>query len=377
MAGLYIHIPFCKQACHYCDFHFSTTLDYRDEMVKAIGKEISLRKEYLSGETIETIYFGGGTPSLLSTPELNFILQTVYNTFSISTDPEITLEANPDDLTEEKLRHLKASGINRLSIGIQSFDDTILKYLNRAHDSTMARRCVTNANAIGFNNISLDLIYAIPTLDDHLWRKNINEALTLRPQHISSYALTIEEKTVFGKWASHGKIKLVDDDQAGAQLQILVDTLGMENYEQYEVSNFSLPGFYSRHNSSYWKNKKYLGVGPSAHSYNEHTRQYNVSNNHSYLKSISQGFIPATLETLSREDRINEYLLTRLRTSWGVNLDKLRQEFAFDLQEAHAGYINNLVENNLADITNGVLVLTKAGKLLADKIASDLFIVTS
>lgn len=375
MAGVYIHIPFCKQACHYCDFHFSTNQDYLDEMVHAISKEISLRETYLPGEIIETIYFGGGTPSLLSGYDLTSILQVLYKTFSISPDPEITLEANPDDLTKEKLKQLKASGINRLSIGIQSFDDSILKYLNRVHDSTMAKNCVIDAYDAGFNNISIDLIYAIPALDNQLWRKNIDEVLILRPRHISSYALTIEEKTVFGKWADRGKIKLVDDDHAATQLNILVDVLEQGNYEQYEVSNFSLPGFYSRHNSSYWKDKKYLGLGPSAHSYNGLSRQYNVRNNQGYLKSISQNIIPATVEMLSREDKINEYLLTTLRTSWGVNLDKLEHEFSFNLRDANSPYINRLLENKLANITNGNLVLTKAGKLLADKIASDLFIV--
>lgn len=375
MAGVYIHIPFCKQACHYCDFHFSTNQDYLDEMVHAISKEISLRETYLPGEIIETIYFGGGTPSLLSGYDLTSILQVLYKTFSISPDPEITLEANPDDLTKEKLKQLKASGINRLSIGIQSFDDSILKHLNRVHDSTMAKNCVIDAYDAGFNNISIDLIYAIPALDNQLWRKNIDEVLILRPRHISSYALTIEEKTVFGKWADRGKIKLVDDDHAATQLNILVDVLEQGNYEQYEVSNFSLPGFYSRHNSSYWKDKKYLGLGPSAHSYNGLSRQYNVRNNQGYLKSISQNIIPATVEMLSREDKINEYLLTTLRTSWGVNLDKLEHEFSFNLRDANSPYINRLLENKLANITNGNLVLTKAGKLLADKIASDLFIV--
>ena len=346
-------------------------------MVQAIAQEISLRKSYLSGDTIETIYFGGGTPSLLSGHDLDIIFQSIHNTFQIDHHPEVTLEANPDDLTKEKLNQLKTCGINRLSIGIQSFDDAILKYLNRAHDSLMAKSCVAEAKDAGFENVSLDLIYAIPGLDDDQWEKNINEMLHFSPQHISSYALTIEEKTVFGKWANQGKITLVDDDRAAAQLHTLVDFLEQEQYEQYEVSNFSLPGFYSRHNSSYWKDKKYLGVGPSAHSYNGNSRQYNISSNHTYLKSIAQDIIPETIEILSREDKINEYLLTTLRTSWGVSLDKLEQEFKFNLHEIHAGYIDTLLDNRLASISNGVLVLTKAGKLLADKIAADLFITPS
>jgi oxygen-independent coproporphyrinogen III oxidase len=377
MPGLYIHIPFCKQACYYCDFHFTTKQDNRKEIIEAIGKEIALQKEYLAGDSIRTIYFGGGTPSLLSEHELNFILQSVYNSFSVADSPEITLEANPDDLTKTKLKQLRHSGINRLSIGVQSFDDSILRSLNRAHDSAMAKSAVHDAYEAGFTNISLDLIYAIPGLDNDLWEKNIYEMLMHTPQHISSYSLTIEEKTVFGRWAARGKIKSVEDDEAGAQLLILADILEKENYEQYEVSNFSLPGFHSRHNSSYWKDNGYLGVGPSAHSYNGVSRQYNVSNNYHYLRSLSENKIPATLEILTVEDRINEYLLTTLRTSWGVDLGKLRCEFGFDLIEKYGPYVQSLQENKLATISNDTLLLTKQGKLLADKIASDLFVIAS
>lgn len=374
MAGLYVHIPFCKQACYYCDFHFSTSQERREEVVHTIGVEIILQKHYLAGETIETIYFGGGTPSLLSKGELCYLIETIQKTFSILPSPEVTLEANPDDLTKEKLSILKDAGINRLSIGIQSFDDFILKSLNRVHDSRMAKRCVKSAHEAGFNNLSLDLMYAIPQQDDNLWKKNIDEVLALNPQHISSYALTIEEKTVFGRLATHGKIMAVEDDFAATQLQILVDRLETAGYEQYEVSNFSQPGFQSQHNGNYWKEKKYLGVGPSAHSYNGISRQYNISNNHIYLNSILDQKIPATLEILTREDKINEYLLTTLRTSWGANLMKLRQVFEFDLEAEHGEYIRTLQQRKLAVVENETLLLTKAGKLLADKIASDLFI---
>lgn len=374
MAGIYIHIPFCKQACYYCDFHFSTNQKQRLKIIEAIETEIRIQKEYLKGEVIQTIYFGGGTPSLLSERELYLILQAIHKNFSISPTKEVTLEANPDDLTKEKLKEFKDAGINRLSIGIQSFDDAVLKSLNRAHDSRMAKRCVNNAYEAGFNNLSIDLIYALPDQDDNCWKKNIDEALTLKPQHISSYALTIEEKTVFGRWAAQGKIKTVDDDLAATQLQILVNSLEKESYEQYEVSNFSQPGFQSQHNSNYWKAKQYLGVGPSAHSYNGLSRQYNISNNSVYLNSILDQKIPATLEILTREDKINEYLLTTLRTSWGTNLAKLRQEFGFDLETDHREYIRSLQESKLAIVENHTLRLTKAGKLLADKIASDLFV---
>ncbi len=373
MAGIYIHIPFCKQACHYCDFHFSTQQDYRDQMVESICKEIRLRADYLHRDTIGTIYLGGGTPSLLSDSNLHSLLENIRKTFIVEPDPEITLEANPDDLTKEKLHALRQAGVNRLSIGIQSFDNSILSYLNRAHDGQMALRCVMDARESGFENISLDLIYAIPGLGDELWKATIDKTLELHPQHISSYAMTIEEKTVFGNRAKKGTLKVVEDDKAATQLQILVDLLEEKNYEQYEVSNFSLPHFRSRHNSSYWRDVPYVGVGPSAHSYDGRRRAFNIRNNQQYLRSISRGEVPLTQEILSRGDKINEYLLTSLRTSWGLDLNRLKTDFAFDLFEKHASYLRILLENNLGIISNDTLVLTKAGKLLADKIASDLF----
>ena len=375
MAGIYIHIPFCKQACYYCDFYFSTNQQNREKTIQAIGRELLLQRDYLDGEEIQTIYFGGGTPSLLSERELDHLMQVMYSNFLICTNQEVTLEANPDDLTAEKLRELKRAGINRLSIGIQSFDDKVLKELNRAHDSIMARQCLQGAQEIGFDNISIDLIYAIPKFGNEAWRETIGEALQLNPQHISSYALTIEEKTVFGNWAARGKIKAVDEDAAALQLQILVDTLENHGYDQYEVSNFSKAGFQSKHNSNYWKNKKYLGVGPSAHSYNGSSRQYNISNNHQYVHSIQSMKIPASTEILTREDKINEYLLTSLRTAWGVNLTKLKQDFELDLEMTHEQYLRIVVNNKLATIKDDTLILTKSGLLLADKIASDLFVI--
>ena len=374
MAGLYIHIPFCKQACHYCDFHFSTSLGNREKIIQAIGTEIGFQKDYLSGEEIETIYLGGGTPSILFSSELHSILDAIHKNFSVKAGAEVTLEANPDDLTSAKLGAFRSEGVNRLSIGIQSFDDVILKSLNRAHDGQMAKACVHLAREAGFDNISVDLIYAIPEQADKDWRRNIEEVLQLQPQHISSYSLTIEEKTVFGKWARQGKMKAVDDDIAAAQLNILVDTLEKNQYEQYEVSNFSRPGFQSLHNSNYWRNKNYLGIGPSAHSYNGSSRQWNIGNNHLYLQSILQEKIPSTMEILRREDKINEYLLTTLRTSWGTDLNVLRQHFSYDLSIQHKDYLQSLFERKFATLENDALRLTKAGKLLADKIASDLFV---
>jgi len=376
MAGIYIHIPFCKQACYYCDFHFSTNQRGRDKTVRAIGDELILQKDYLKGEAIETIYFGGGTPSILSEQELNQLLTIIRANFPTIAHPEITLEANPDDLSIDKLASIKNGGINRLSIGIQSFDDELLRSLNRVHDSHMAKSCVYAAREVGFDNISIDLIYAIPSLDNSRWMETIEQALQLSPQHISSYALTIEEKTVFGKWAARGKIRIIDDDTAAQQLQILVDKLDTQGYEQYEVSNFSLPDLHSKHNSNYWKNKNYLGAGPSAHSFNGVSRQYNISNNQLYVNSILSGKIPATVEILTREDKINEYLLTSLRTAWGINLSTLRKDFGVDLENIHNQYISLLQERNFAIVKNDTMFLTKTGLLLADKIASDLFVIT-
>lgn len=373
MAGIYLHIPFCKKACHYCDFHFSTNTKISTELVHALKGELLLQKHYLNHEKVETIYFGGGTPSLLPTADLDTVLSTIRQHFVLDSSAEVTLEANPDDLNEEKLAELKAIGINRLSIGIQSFDDGILKFLNRAHDSTMATKSVEEARALGFNNISIDLIYAIPGQDLNLWNKNIAKAIELDTEHISAYALTIEERTVFGAWAAQKKISIPDNDAAATDMLLLIDALEIAGYQHYEVSNFSKPGYMSQHNSSYWRDDKYLGVGPSAHSYNGTTRQYNISNNYQYVKAIQSGRVPATAETLNPADKINDWILTTLRTSWGTDLKKLRNQHQYDLLKIHGGYINSLVDGNLAIVDNDALILTRKGRLLADKIASDLF----
>jgi len=376
MAGIYIHIPFCKQACHYCDFHFSTNTNIQAQLLQALGNELTMQKHYLGEEKINTVYFGGGTPSMLSPAEVNNILSIIFKNFDVNPSAEITLEANPDDLASSKLFDLKKIGINRLSIGIQSFDDAMLKLLNRAHDSTMAVSSFENARDAGFENISIDLMYALPGQDLKDWKKNIDRALNLNPDHISAYSLTIEEKTVFGKWAASKKIKTRSDDASAQELLLLIDELEDGGFDHYEVSNFSKPGYISKHNSSYWKGEKYLGIGPSAHSYNVISRQYNISNNHLYCKGLESGQIPATIETLSREDKINDFLLTSLRTSWGTDLKKLLNEHRYDLLTIHANYVQKLIENGYASLTNETLILTKSGRLLADKIASDLFMMT-
>lgn len=374
MAGLYIHIPFCKQACYYCDFHFSTNQQKRSDLVDAICKELILQKEYLQHQPLKTIYYGGGTPSILSDGELQLIQKTILSHYDLKETIEVTLEANPDDLSLEKLVQLKKIGINRLSIGIQSFDDNVLSFLHRVHDKKMAIETFQNARDVGFSNISIDLIYAIPGQDHDQWRKNIELAIALQPEHISAYSLTIEEKTVFGKWSATGKLNKVPDEIAAIQMESLVTILEGNGYDQYEVSNFCRPEFQAVHNSNYWKGDHYLGVGPSAHTYNGVSRQYNIGNNHQYIRSIANGKIPFESEMLTREDKINEYLLTTLRTSWGCDLQKLEADLQHDVRKSHHSYLNQLLQNELASLSGDNLTLTKKGMMLADKIASDLFV---
>jgi oxygen-independent coproporphyrinogen III oxidase len=374
MAGLYFHIPFCKQACHYCDFHFSTNQTLKQELVNQLAEELSLQKDYLEGEPIETIYLGGGTPSLLTAQELELLFTAIQKNYQVATDIEVTLEANPDDLNSQKLNELKAAGVNRLSIGIQSFDENVLTFINRAHTATEALGCVDAAHKAGINNISIDLIYSIPGQDDNMLQKNLATALALRPNHISAYSLTVEEKTVFGRWASKGKLLAMEEDQSAQQFELVMDSLTQNGYQHYEISNYCLPGFQSKHNTSYWKGKKYLGLGPSAHSYNGGTRQFNISNNHLYIKSIQKGIVPFEREELTNENKINEYLITSLRTEWGCNLNYLLEQFGYDLATHNKPYLNQLVANSLINLSENTITLTRAGKLLADRIASDLFV---
>ncbi|MBS1681453.1 MAG: radical SAM family heme chaperone HemW [Bacteroidetes bacterium] len=373
MAGLYLHIPFCKQACYYCDFHFSTRADTKRELISTICTEIEIQKKYLESEPIHTIYFGGGTPSLLSQKEIEDLFNSIHKNFVVDQDAEITLEANPDDLTPENLSMFKNASINRLSIGIQSFDETVLKFLNRAHSAAEAERCIWTARDLGFNNISMDLIFSIPGQTNPMLKTNIDKAVALNPEHISAYSLTIEEKTVFGKWLKNGTLKADTDETAALQMEMVMDSLCKEGYEHYEVSNFCKPGFHSRHNSSYWQQKKYLGVGPSAHSYNGISRQSNISNNPQYVKSIQQGQIPFQFELLSRANKVNEYLLTTLRTSSGCDLSYLRSEFQFDLTIEHKVEIENYLHQGMLLHKENHIVLTPKGKLFADKISADLF----
>lgn len=342
--------------------------------MEALVQEMKLQKDYLEGEEIETIYFGGGTPSLLNRQEVEKLLLSLKETFTLVDAPEITLEANPDDLNLQKLQELYAAGINRLSIGIQSFHDAHLQSLNRAHSAHEAKSSVLLAREAGFNNISIDLIYAIPSPDDKLWLQDLEEVIALQPEHISSYCLTIEPQTAFGNWLKKGRLKPIDEEYAARQFEILLQKLKEAGYEQYEISNFCLPGSHSRHNSSYWQQKKYLGLGPSAHSFNGNSRQYNIASNARYLKALEKNELAFEREELRRANMVNEYIMTGLRTSEGCNLTYLLREHQFDLKAESKELLASLLQQKYISFKGEVLVLTDSGKLLADEIASRLMI---
>jgi len=372
MAGIYIHIPFCKQACYYCDFHFSTSLKKKDELISCLIKEIELRKDELNGEIIETIYFGGGTPSLLSQEEIDAIIQSVYEYHTVIDDPEISLEANPDDLSEEKIKELAQSKVNRLSIGIQSFFEHDLKLMNRAHNAEEARRCLELATQY-FDNISLDLIYGIPGLSHDQWRENIETALSFGIPHISSYALTVEPKTALESFINKGIINQVDDEQAQEQFHILMKELQKADFVHYELSNFGKEDFFSKNNSAYWQGKYYLGIGPSAHSFDGSQRGWNVRNNSKYIKTLQQNELPIERETLTKTDQYNEYIMTGLRTMWGVDLNKVKSDFGIKHYEYLLLHSEKYREEDLLYIDDSKLKTTRKGKFLSDGIASDLF----
>ena len=381
-AGIYIHIPFCKQACHYCDFHFSTSMQKKDEMVLALAKEIKLRKSEFQNESVATIYFGGGTPSRLSIADLRFLIATIYEQYTIVEKPEITLEANPDDLSESYLLELKAIGVNRLSIGIQSFFEDDLKLMNRAHNSEEAKKCLEIATRY-FDNISLDLIYGIPDLSQNgeqakqmsneRWLQNIETALSFGIPHISSYALTVEPKTALNKLIQTGKIASPNDEVAQEHFMILVETLEKNGFVHYELSNFGKENYFSKNNSAYWLGKKYIGIGPSAHSYDGISRSWNIANNALYLKAIQNDELPNEVEKLTLQDRYNEYIMTGLRTIWGVSLVRIEQEFGIDFLNYLKKQSQKFIDDGLLSITDDILKPTLKGKFLTDGIASDLF----
>ncbi len=343
-------------------------------MVVALEQELHLQRQYLENCSIETIYFGGGTPSLLNESELAQILVKIYSIFNVVPNVELTLEANPDDLDHIKLKNLRSLGFNRLSIGIQSFSNETLKFLNRVHTGREALECVNFARKAGFENISIDLIYGIAANGHQGWERDLQTVGDLLPEHISAYCLTIEPKTTFGAWMKKGLMNHVDDDYAAQQFEHLLCFLNDKGYEQYEISNFCQPGKYSLHNTNYWRQEKYLGIGPGAHSYNGNSRQFNVSHNNNYIKSIEIGVVPCEMDHLTTSDNINEYIMTSLRTRWGCDLNKIFKDYDVNIFQKNEEYINNIVLSGYGKYEANVLFLTTKGKLLADKIASDLFV---
>jgi len=375
MPGLYLHIPFCKQACHYCNFHFSTSLKYKTELLEAIIKEIALHKDYLKGEPLQTIYLGGGTPSLLSAAELNQLFKAIDQHHIIATDAEVTLEANPDDLSGHYLKDLRSTPVNRLSIGIQSFFDEDLQFMNRAHQGAEARRCLEDALAAGFTNLTADLIYGTPGLSDERWHTNLDILLGYEVPHISSYCLTVEPNTALDHFVKKGKAPAVNEEQAARQFEILMQRLKAADFIHYEISNFARPGHLARHNSNYWQGEAYLGLGPSAHSFNGQSRRWNVANNAKYLKILGSDEADALFEEekLTPAQVYNEYVMTGLRTIWGCQLKRINAmgvDFANHFLQAAKPWMESgkMIEQE------GAYVLTSAGRLLADRIAMELFL---
>lgn len=383
MAGIYLHIPFCKKACHYCNFHFSTNLNLKEELVDALCLELTLRKQELNAP-IETIYFGGGTPSLLNSSELKKIFDCIEKHYNLSSDPEISLEANPDDLTKEVLKNLYASPINRLSIGVQSFFEEDLKYMNRSHDAHQATACIENALNVGFDNLSIDLIYGSPSSDFDKWSKNLEKTFAYQIPHLSCYALTVEPETALDHFIKKGKVPKPNEKEAEEQFQYLIQEGKSNGFEQYEISNFARDKKYSRHNTSYWQGKKYLGIGPSAHSFDGEKRTWNISNNPKYLKAIANWkndskFNPEghlfDLEKLSEADRFNEYIMTGLRTIWGIKEDRLKNDFSPKIFKHFQEIADQKIKLEQLILNEGVYTIPTKAKFMADGIASDLFYV--
>jgi len=372
MAGIYFHFPFCRQACHYCNFHFSTQLKFQEEMLYAFEREIQLRSEELPSN-LESIYFGGGSPSLLPPKSIERLINGVYSSVKLGEKIEITVEVNPDDVSYEYLKGLKSVGVNRLSIGIQSFFDTELELMNRIHNVDQGIDSIEWTAQL-FNNFSVDLIYGIPSSDLSTWKTNLNRVLTYTPPHLSTYALTVEAKTVLAHQVKNNEVELLDEQLVKSQYDWMVKRLEEANYENYEFSNFSKPGFNSINNSNYWKGKAYVGIGPAAHSFDgKRKRSWNLSNNIQYVESIKEGVLPSHYENLKLHEVFNEYLMTGLRTSWGVSLEKINQSFG----SHYSQYLEKQVENHLAEQRlywdGDTLRVSKSAKFLSDGIASDLF----
>lgn len=375
MAGIYIHIPFCKQQCNYCDFHFSTSLKNKNGLLQALLQEIEIRKSFTKGAKIKTIYFGGGTPSLLSGDELSLIFEQINKHFELDSDAEITLEANPDDLNIQKIKELKNTPINRFSIGIQSFFDIDLQFMNRAHNSQEAERSIKGIQDAGWDNITIDLIYGTPTLNNQMWQQNLQKFSDWNIPHLSAYGLTVEEKTPLYHAIKKGKTENVDQEKAKQQFEILMQFAKKERLEHYEISNFAKKGFMAKHNSSYWKGDSYLGLGPSAHSFDYNKRQWNIANNSLYIKAINEGAPSIQEEILSEKEQFNEYIMVSLRTIWGCNRDVIELRFSSFLVNYFNLSIKKWVKSGEIEQNGTIFKLNQKGKILADRITSDLFYV--
>ncbi|MEA3446317.1 MAG: radical SAM family heme chaperone HemW [Bacteroidota bacterium] len=373
MAGIYIHIPFCRQRCYYCDFHSSTFLKNLPELLYAIKKEIAIEKDYFENELIETVYFGGGTPSILKASEIQDIINSILLYHEISPYAEITFECNPDDLSTDYIHQLKNTDVNRLSIGIQSFDDKQLQAMNRRHSSSQAIGAVKKCQVGGFDNISVDLIYGLPGMQQDEWQRNIQKALDLNIQHISAYHLTFEQGTVFFNHLKKGRLKEIDDEISNQQYKTLIDITGKAGFEHYEISNFALPGLYSKHNSNYWKREKYLGVGPASHSFNLKTRHWNVSHNKKYIEGIMMGHPNREIETIDKVSQFNEFIMTSLRTMWGVNIEYCQNEFGEKQTIRFKKIFQNYIKQGNAYRDGNFYKLTQKGLFISDKIISELF----
>jgi len=373
---LYFHIPFCKQKCSYCNFHFSTSLSHKEEMLAAIKKEVFLRKEELENKNLKSLYFGGGTPSILKVDEIKSLIDEVLKYFTFASDIEITLESNPDDLNNQFLKGISDSGINRLSIGTQSFFEEDLKLMNRAHSASEAESSIKRSQDFGFENISIDLIYGSPTSNFEIWKQNLDKTIQLQVPHISSYALTIEPKTVLENWIGKGKIQPPKESEQNDEFYYMSDFLKNNGFNHYEISNFGKPGFHSRHNAAYWKYQEYLGIGPSAHSYNgKNERSWNIANNSIYTKKLTENILPKETEILSETDQFNEMLMIGLRTTWGVDVIKMKENFSENIMEKFKKEIKPKIEDGILIIENEHLKILDEHWFLADGIASDLFIV--
>ena len=375
LASIYIHIPYCKQRCVYCDFHFSIIQKDKLEMLKCIKIEIANRKDYLNNELIDTLYFGGGTPSILEKSEITGILKHLHNTFNISTNAEITIECNPDDLTLDKLKALKQIGINRLSIGVQSFKDKDLEFMKRSHNANEAINSIKLAQNIGFNNITIDLIYGLPDQSIADWEQNIKQAFDLDIQHLSAYALTVENKTILSQMVKKNKIKILSDTKVIKQFNILQNKAEEKGFIHYEISNFGKKGFFSKHNSGYWKSIHYLGIGPSAHSYNGYIRSSNISSNKKYIRNINLRLDYFEDEFLSESEQYNEYIYTSLRTIWGIDIDTIAKKYSEGILSHFQDEISKWENKKFITSDKKKYTLTRSGKSFADMIASDLFIV--